>query len=306
MIEALDHLWLRPLWLLAIPLALLAGLVLMRRANDLGGWQAAMDPGLVAAMQRLGKMHPGGRHRNWLPAALLALIALALAGPAVERRDTPAFRNLDGVVIAVDLSPSMTDPQRLLDMLATARLVAQSAGPRQVALVVYGGDAYLASALTSDARAMGGTISLLTADTMPDAGSRPERALALAGRVLDEAQILLGDVVLLSDGGGIGATAMAEAARLAGAGITLSTLHVPTGAAGHADAGAMAELARLGGGAAGDLADPFAVAALIAGRPAARLAATEYALLVLQDRGRYLLLLALIPALFLLPRRSVA
>ncbi|MEM7508681.1 MAG: VWA domain-containing protein [Pseudomonadota bacterium] len=306
MIEMLDHLWLRPFWLVALPLAALAGFFLMRQAGHLGGWERAMDPALMAAMRRLGKVSAGPRSRNWLPAILLALIAVALAGPAVERRDTPAFRNLDGVVIAIDLSPSMTEPQRLLDMLTTARLVAEAAGTRQVALVVYGGDAYLASALTSDARAMGGTISLLTADTMPDAGTRPERALAMAGRVLREAEIILGDVVLLSDGGGIGAPALAEAARLAADGITLSTLHVPSGAADHADPAAMAELARLGGGVAGTLTDPFGVAEAISTRPASRLAATDYALLVLQDRGRYLLLLALLPALILLPGRRTA
>lgn len=298
--EVFDHL-LRPWWLLALPATIILALVLKQRGTTLGAWDKVVEPALMAAMDRLGRVSRGAHRRVWLSPLIAGLIALALVGPSQERRDGIAFRNLDGIVIAVDLSKSMTEDGRLPDALTAARLIARRAGSRQVALVVYAGDAYIASAFTSDAKALGQTIALLDGETVPDAGSRPERALALAWQLIADAEITFGDIVLVSDGGGLGPEAGAEAERLTAAGAPLSTLFVPTD---RSDRTALEMLAGLGGGVAGDLLDPMPVAEAMDQGLRRRLAQTDYAALLRVDYGRYLLLLALLPALALFRRTA--
>lgn len=295
---------LRPEWALAIPLVAVLAFFCARRTAALGAWDRAVDGPLMAAMDRLGKVSHGAKHTLWLPPLIAALVALALIGPAKERRDGTAFRNLDGVVIAVDLSRSMVEGARFADAMTVARLVASSVGSRQVALVVYGGDSYLASAFTTDAEALGQTIAFLDEKTMPDPGSRPERALAMARKVLTDAEIVLGDVVLITDGEGIGPAAMAEAKRLTDAGAPLSTIYVPSEQGDKPDRSMVDMLAVAGGGAKGDLLDPFPVARALDQGMQRRLEATDQAVQMRRDFGRYLLFLALIPALLLFRRSA--
>ncbi|MEL6477848.1 MAG: vWA domain-containing protein [Pseudomonadota bacterium] len=303
MIELFGILWLRPWWLALLPVAAGLAWALRHRAGRLGAWEQAVDPHLMRAMRRQGRVASDRGGRSLLPPALLALLALALAGPAVERRNQPAFRNLDAVLLVIDLSPSIVESGRFTDMLTAARLIVAEAGrgARQAGAVVYAGDAYLASALTTDTRALGGMIALLTAETLPDPGSRPARGLDLAAELLQEAQILSGDVVLLSDGGGLDPETTARARSLAESGRALSTLHIGIG-----QNPALEALAEAGGGAFGDLADPGAVLAQLSDRRATRLAESGYEQLVTQDLGRWVLLLALLPALLLLPGREDA
>ncbi len=303
MIEALGYLWLRPWWIALVPLALLLGALLARRAWRLGAWERAVDADLLEAMRRMGRVVPGRAGRNWWPAAVLAIVGIALSGPASERRDTSSYRNLDAVVVVVDLSPSVAEGKRLFDVLTSARLVAQAAGTRQTAAIVYAGEAYVAAPLSTDARALAGTFALLDAKTMPIAGTRPETGLAAAREVLTQAEIIAGDVVLITDGGGLGPEAMAEAGSLVGSGTPLSAIIVPGNDAG---AVALEKLVRAGGGDTGTLAHPYPVMARLSASPTIRLAETGFATLVLQDLGRNLLLLALLPAFLLLPRRSAA
>jgi len=260
----------------------------------------------MAALDTLGKVSRGARRTRWLAPVIAALVALALTGPARERHDGVAFRNLDGVVIAVDLSPSMIQGGRFADAMTAARLVAQSVGSRQVALVVYGGDAYRASAFTTDAAALGQTIAFLDGETVPDDGSRPERALALAGRMIRDAEILIGDVVLITDGGGLGPLSLAQARALSEADIPLSTIYVPSRAEGGPmpDRAAVDALARAGGGAPGDLLDPFPVTRALDQGLQRRLSVMEGAVQRRRDYGRFVLLLAVIPALALFRRRA--
>ena len=296
MIEALGYLWLRPLWLALIPLALVLGIWLTRRSGWLGAWERAVDPELMAFLRRTGRVLPGGRTRAVLPACVLVVLGMAMAGPSAERRDTASYRNLDCVVLVLDMSPSVTGDPRFFDALTAARLVAEAAGTRQTALVVYAGEAYIAAPFSTDARALSGTLALLDAETMPVSGSRPKAGLTTAQAMLDATGMLAADVVLISDGAALGEGAFQQAGEIAARGWAISTLTVG------APSGGMDALARAGGGVPGSVSDPFPVARQVGARPVERLAATDYAMLVLEDRGRWLLLLALIPAFLLLPR----
>ncbi len=296
MIDALGYLWLRPFWLVLIPVAVVLGIWLTRRSGSLGAWERAVDPELLAALRRMGRVVPGRTTQRIVPACVLAALGLALAGPASERRDLASYRNLDGVVLVLDLSPSLTGSERFFDALTAARVIAEAAGTRQAALIVYAGEAYVAAPFSTDARALSGTLALLDAETMPVVGSRPEVGLMRAQEMLEGAGILAADVVLISDGAAIGPDAVAQAQALAAAGWPIST--VSTGG----QQGTLDAIATAGGGVAASIEALSPVVRQIASRPTKRLAATDYAMLVLEDQGRYLLLLALLPAFLLLPR----
>ncbi len=307
-VHGTDLTLLRPLWLIALPAIAILGVVFARRARGLAGWDKAIEPKMMAALVRLNRIVPGQARRAWLPVAIAAVLAVALVGPARRDNDPPTVRNLDGIVIAMDLSRSIAAGGSLVDAQGAAEYILQEAGTRPVALIVYAGEAYLASAFTTDPRSLGTTIAVLDGETVPNPGSRADRALELAARILKEADILDGDVVLITDGDRLGSAAMAAAARMKEAGAHVSTLFVaPKTRVGDMPAARPEDLKRLaeaGGGFAGAAASPAAVADAIGSRAAQTLASGDYAVLYFTDYGRWLLILALLPTLALF-RRSV-
>lgn len=300
---------LRPWWLLAVPVIALLALRAASRAAPLGDWARAVDPALMALMVRRGAVLGGRRQANLAAAIAAGLTALALAGPAVERKDAATFRNLDATVIVADLSRSVTEGGGLKDLRQTAQGVAEAAGTRSVALVVYAGDAYLAVPPTTDRDSFGTTLFALDADTVPDRGSHPERGLALARRTLSEAGTVAADVVLITDGDGIGEAALREARAIRERGWRLQGLFVPAqvslpAGAPKPDRAALDQVVAAGGGTAADLADPAPVLGAVGAGTAQHLAAGGYAVLAFADLGRWLLLLALVPALILFRRSA--
>ena len=295
---------LRPWWLLALP-AIAAPLWRARRAGRLAGWTAAMDPELLRAMERFGRVLPGRPPGRWLPVVLAVALVLALAGPALRKAGAPTFRNLDGVVVVMDLSRSVGLGGALPTAVAAGRLVAAAATGRPVALIVYAGDAYLASPFTTDTEAVGTTIAALDGETVPDAGSCLGCALRLARTVLAQSGTLASDVVLLSDGGG-SADAATERAALLAAGARISTLYVaPRERISDMPVPAPSALADLaGGGRAGDAARPAPVLEALAARRGSAAAMGDVELLTWQDLGRYLAILPGLLALGLFRRSA--
>ncbi|CAO4152246.1 VWA domain-containing protein [Methylorubrum aminovorans] len=307
MIESLTLL--RPLWFLALPVVAVLALRAAWRSAPLGDWNKAVDPHLMALLARSGALLGGRRQANIAAALAAGILALALTGPAVERPEAATFRNLDATVIVLDLSRSVTEGGRFKEARQAAQAVAEAAGTRSLALIVYAGDAYTALSPTHDRETLATTLFALDADTVPDRGSHPERGLALARRTLAEANVVAADVVLISDGDGIGQAAEREAAAIRDKGWQLHALFVPAAKALPAgaprpDRTALDRLATAGGGRAADLEGPQAVLDRVGASTAQHLAAGGYGVLAFADLGRWLLLLALVPALFLFRRSA--
>jgi len=300
---------LRPWWLAVLPLVGLLALRAAWRAAPLGDWARAVDPALMAALRRRGAVLGGRRQANLAAALAAGLTALALTGPAVERADATTFRNLDALVLVIDLSRSVGEGGDLKAVRQTAQGLAEAAGTRPVAVVVYAGDAYLAAPPTTDRDSLGTTLFALDADTVPDRGSHPERGLALARRTLGEGETVAADVVLVSDGDGIGDAARREAEAIRAKGWRLATLFVPPAktlppGAPKPDRSALDALARAGGGPAAEIGAPGPVLDAVGAGTAGHLAAGGYAVLAYADLGRWLLLAAAIPALLLFRRSA--
>ncbi len=299
---------LRPWWLLALPLL---GLLAWRAAHlsaPLGDWVKAVEPHLMAALQARGAVRPGRRVGQGLLVVAAALVALGLAGPARERRDVAGFRNLDATIIALDVSRSVAEGGRLGEARALAQGLAEAAGTKAVAVVAYAGDAYLVATPTTDRDSLSTILFALDGTTVPDRGSHPARALALARRTLAEAAVVTGDVVLVSDGGGLDEATSREAASLREEGHRLHTVLVPDPAlppeAPRPDGSGLSRLATLGGGSAGSLDAPGPVLAAISETVAHHLTEGGYTVLAWQDLGRWLAGLALLPVLLLFRRSA--
>lgn len=290
----LDITLLRPYWGLSVLLLGAVGWWLVSRIGGFGAWDKVTDPQLMKAMAAIGRIEGGSFPLT--PAALLltsGIIALALTGPAIERRDAQTYRNLDGVLFLVDASDSVVDDNRWPQMLSMGRFGMSALGSRPGGIVVFAGDAYVATDMTTDHRQLGQTLSLIDRETVPDKGSRPERALALALQRIEEAGILAGDVVIFSDGDGLGAPSMQQVASLAsrGARVSVVSLNTPTAQ--------MQTHAGVGGGAVFTLDQTDDLAVWLAGDAATQLERADYPVLFWHDLGRYLLIFALLPLLLL-------
>lgn len=293
---------LRPWWLAA--LLLIAALALWRRtrAGGLGGWRKAADPALLAAMAATGRVRPDAAGALAPAAVLAALLALALAGPARQTRDAESWRNLDGMVLALDLSPSAAEGPGLQALKDAAQVLLARAGSRGVAVIVYGGDAYMVAPFTTDHAALGRTLAALGPGVVPDPGSDPARALRLAAGRLAGAGIAAGDVALIGDGGGIGPEALAAAAEIRRAGGRVHALLTPGSPDAPADPAALRRLVEAGGGTFRDAAQAAGLASALGAPAAARLRDSGLGALLWRDGGRALLWLGAIPALLLFRR----
>lgn len=292
---------LRPWWLLALPVVAFVFLLSKPRGGGLGGWEKAADSHLLAAMVARGAAR-GGMLRT--PAVLITLVLgiLALAGPAIQRTAKDRLRNLDATVVVMDVSQEMTGGGGIREAASAAHDILDHVSARQAGLIVYAGDAYVASALTDFTGAIDADLFSLDDQTVPDFGVRPDKALALAKNMLKEAHVISGDVILVTSGGGLeGAGAYREAAGLAEAGHKLYTVDVATGPTkieGHGmRAAALASLAAAGGGFSVEVEQPVRLLDTLSASAISRTGNSIINALDWRDLGRLLLFAAAVPLL---------
>ncbi|PUB19429.1 vWA domain-containing protein [Yoonia sediminilitoris] len=300
-----DITFLRPLWGLAVPVVLALMVWRLRRGGQPGDWQTHIQPHLLAAMAALGKVSTAqSRVATTLPFVVAGIVAVALCGPAVERKGAQTFRNLDGVVFVMDVSGSMTRDPIWPKIVTMARGGLSVLGSKPAALIVYAGDSYLASPLTIDHAQLGQSVSLLDAKTVPDKGNRPALALDRAAGLLEEAQVLAGEVILLTDGEGLEPPAIRAAERITQTGAQLSVVVADTTVSGTRPAGRdmVDTLVSIGGGRLYQPDNLTGFMADLSVQVPARVARQDLQLLLLTDFGRYLLVLAMVPALMLFRR----
>ncbi|MGK7753851.1 MULTISPECIES: vWA domain-containing protein [unclassified Roseovarius] len=302
---------LRPLWLIGIPLALLAGGAVAWAARGLDRWRRVIDPELLSALRKLGHVSDGRRTIDpWLLAMAGGLTALALAGPATRDPDAPVLRNLDAVMILMDLSPSVTQGGGFDDAQAAVSRLIDRHGTRPVAMAVYSAESFLVSVPTEDPAALQTVIAVADSQTIPVGGSRPDRALDLARQTLTDAAAAYPDVVLVSDGGGAGPEALDRARQMAAEGIRVSAVFVPPDEPPYGmpppDRDGLAAIVSAGGGMIADATDIATVEKILSERQGAVASDPTLRNLRYADQGRWLLAFALLPLAFLLRRSDEA
>lgn len=220
----------RPEWLLMLIPAIALALLLWRRRQRSGGWNAVIAPELLGY---LVSDEASGRRRNFLPLILAGwvLATIAASGPSWEKIPQPVHQKQDALVVLLDLSysmkaqdlpPSRMDRarQKLLDMLKLRR-------EGQTAVIAYAGDAHVVTPLTDDTATIANLLPALHPDMMPLAGSAPVAAVEQGLQLLRSAGVSRGRLLLITDG--VTEEELAEISeRLDGSGSRLSVLGVGT------------------------------------------------------------------------------
>lgn len=215
--------FLRPLWLLALPLGLILVWRLASQKRRAGSWRKVVDPVLQQHVL-VGAAGAGGERRWPFSLALLAwtLATVALAGPSWEHVKVPALRSGESLVVVLDLSRSMDAadiaPSRLGRAKLKMRALLEQRTSGQTALVVFSANAFTVTPLTDDTRTIAALVGSLESGIMPSRGSYPETGLKRAAALLEQAGAPRGDILLMSDAA-ISARTLDTARELAARGI---------------------------------------------------------------------------------------
>ncbi|MCP4411726.1 MAG: VWA domain-containing protein, partial [Gammaproteobacteria bacterium] len=197
--------FIRPFWLLALfPLALTIGGLMMknRRKNQ---WQNVIDKNLLKYLLVGQQTVRNSTISPFLFLSLSLILAVtALAGPSWQKQPLPVFKTEISKVIILDLSLSMKSTDIKPDRLTRAKHkitdILSRTKEGQVALIVYAGDAFIISPLTTDANTIATMIPPLSPSLMPVLGSEPQNAFTIADELLVNAGVFSGQIIWITDG----------------------------------------------------------------------------------------------------------
>ncbi|MDM8349784.1 VWA domain-containing protein [Pseudomonas sp. sp1636] len=195
--------WLRPYWLLLVPL--LAGLLwqLWHREKRAGRWQLLLPPAFHAALLS------GGRGRSsrlpWIALGLAWLLALlALLGPSWQRLEQSNLKPADPLVIMLELTPQMlasdTPPNRLQQAKRKLLDLLQARRDAQTAIVLFAGSAHTLVPLSDDLATSRNLLESLKPSIMPEPGRRADLALNKALQLLEQGGQGQGRILLIGSG----------------------------------------------------------------------------------------------------------
>ncbi|PSS59252.1 VWA domain-containing protein [Pseudomonas sp. BBP2017] len=192
--------WLRPAWLIVLPLLAWLLWKLWHRQKRAGRWQMILPPSFHAVL--LG----GGSGRDsklpWIALGLAWLLSvLALVGPSWQRLEETRQRPADPLVILLELTPQMlaedVAPTRLeqarrkiLDLLEHRR-------DSQTAIIVYAGSAHTLVPLSDDLATSRNLLEALAPSIMPQTGQRADLAVRKGLALLAQAGLGQGRLLLL-------------------------------------------------------------------------------------------------------------
>lgn len=177
--------WLRPLWLLLLPLMAWLLWLLAHREQRSGRWQTLLPPAFHAVLLRGGQ----GRASRlpWIALGLAWLLAVvALLGPSWQRIEQNDLKPADPLVVMLELTPQMLASDASPNRLAQARRklldLLQARGDAQTAIIVYAGSAHTVVPLSDDLGTSRNLLEALKPSIMPEPGKRADLAI---GKALD-------------------------------------------------------------------------------------------------------------------------
>ncbi|PPT27333.1 tetratricopeptide repeat protein [Xanthomonas arboricola] len=293
---------------------------LRRRAADV--WRQSVDAHLLPTLL------VSGSRRGWLgfvlAALTYALAVLAMTGPSWRQTERPVYHSSMPLVVALDLSSSITandlPPSRLLQARAKLATLLRKRAGGEVALLVYAGESFTVAPLTEDTANVALFLDALSPSVMPVDGKRADAAIDAATQLLLQAGFKQGDILLVSDSADRAAGSSARLARSRGFSVSVLGVGSTRGAAYRTttgeiaqtklDEGSLRDLAGQGGGRyariTADDADLRALGVLDpTQQPLADEAAESTGDKTWLDEGYWLLLPVMLLALLAFRRRAV-
>jgi Ca-activated chloride channel family protein len=197
--------FLRPEWLLLIPVLLILLVYVSKRPGQSSGWEKVCDPDLLNYLSTSKHdEQPSSRLLHWALPLLIISTSVALAGPSWEKKEQPIFQQANALVIIIDLSLSMQAEDIKPSRLERAKLkiidILEQKQEGQTALIAYAGDAHVVSPLTIDTKTILSLLPALDTSIMPIGGSYILDSLKTARELLINSGFSKGDILLLTDG----------------------------------------------------------------------------------------------------------
>lgn len=195
-----DFHFIRPLWLLLVPVAVALWWLWRREADPLRGWRRQIAPELLEALV-VGR----SRQQRWEGCSLLAawlLGVVAVAGPTWQLEPSPFADDATPLMLLLKADASMEQPDLEPSRLERARLkiadLAAARGGQPLGLIAYAGSAHLVLPPTRDTAIVASMAAEISPQIMPEPGDRLDLALAQAQRVLAQGA-RGGSIVVLAD-----------------------------------------------------------------------------------------------------------
>ncbi|HBR59037.1 MAG TPA: hypothetical protein DEA86_00975 [Deltaproteobacteria bacterium] len=195
--------FLRPLWLLAIPLVWWLVFRLLGKWWSTANWEKIVEPHLLQFLATT----PATQKTSLLPWIMCftgTLLLLALAGPVREKVPQPLLQKSQARVLVLDLSFSMLATDIKPTRIDRARFKLEDLLKRFVegdtALIAYAGEAFVISPLTHDPATIAALLPGLRPNIMPVPGSRAEHAFSLAANLLSRSKSGSGHIIWITDG----------------------------------------------------------------------------------------------------------
>jgi len=194
--------FLRPLWLLVLVPALAMLLVFAWRDDVRRRWQGTIAPHLLDALVV-------DRRRRWsiqpvhLTVAMLALGAVAMAGPTWRQELPPFLEEKAPLAIAIDLGRSMdaidVSPTRLERAKLKVKALLDRRDGARTALYAYAGSTHLVMPLTDDSKLLQTFVDALQTRIMPAQGKDTALALKTISDALAK-EDTPGTILFITDG----------------------------------------------------------------------------------------------------------
>lgn len=190
--------FLRPYWLLVLPVGLFLGWLLRRQAQQ-SDWQEFIAPALLDALltrpETSSKITP-----TLILNVMFICWILALAGPSWQRISSPLVDDTAPLVIGLYLGESMLEddlkPNRLTHAKQKVVELLQFRRGSPTALMIYTGSTHTVLPLTEDVEVLELYLEGLEPSVAPKPGNRLDLALERADKVLGESG---GAIVVVGD-----------------------------------------------------------------------------------------------------------
>lgn len=197
-----DFHFLRPWWLLAIVVAGALVWLVNRRSDVRSRWKGVIAPHLldylIAEGRETRRLQP-----VYAVAGLMALGAVAAAGPTWQRQQPPFVEDKAPLVLVVDLSQTMDavdiTPSRLERLKLKIRDILNLRPGARTAVFAYAGSAHMVLPLTDDAKLVQTYVNSLATRIMPVQGKDTVKALEFVERSIGEEETP-GTLLFLTDG----------------------------------------------------------------------------------------------------------
>lgn len=228
----------QPLWLILVPLLAAGGYGFWKLARRRAEKRIGLFVSPALAREAVPSMDwPLRAARFALPAAIVALVAVAAARPLTGPKPGHAERRGVDFVVALDVSKSMwaedLQPNRLAAVKNELETWLKQASGDRMGLVLFAGDAIVQAPITFDYQALDRVLKVAAPKAISKGGTNIGAAIQTSGTLLAKAGLDTRALVIISDGENLDGDAV-DAARKARArdGITIFTVGVGSATGG--------------------------------------------------------------------------